>query len=121
MSLWRPSKRILSVSHDPWLMSTRERLLKTFGYTVESTLSIEEAFRFAISRQYDIVLIGHTVTEYERHTLIPYLRAHNPCAQIIFLAAYNQKDSEPLADMVTNSKPDELLKAIKEALRTSTR
>jgi len=114
--MWHLSKRIFSISYDPRLSAMRERLLRTFGYRVKSTLSLEEAFRLILTRQFDVVLIGYTVTEHERKTLISHIRARDPHIQIIFVVAYDREDSEPLADMKSKSKPDELLRAIKVAL-----
>jgi DNA-binding NtrC family response regulator len=71
-------KRILSVSHDPSLLSTRERILRSAGFEVESTLSIDQAIKSIEMARFDLILIGHTVPILERKELIEYSRHRDP-------------------------------------------
>lgn len=111
-----PAKLILSLSHDPQLLSTRERLLLSAGYDVESTDSTNEAIsRLGILR-IDLVVIGHTVPAEDRQWFISQVREYDASVPVVFIAPFSDPSKELLADVNTVSLPAQFLSVIREAL-----
>jgi len=53
--------RILSIAYDPMLLSTRKLILEKHGYNVVSAEGFIQALRKCNERNYDLVIMGHSV------------------------------------------------------------
>jgi DNA-binding response OmpR family regulator len=70
------AKRILSVSYEPALLSTRRLLLEQLGYEVISAEGFTEAWEAceANNAQFDLVILGHTVSPKDKQRIIAHIK-----------------------------------------------
>jgi len=70
------AKRILSVSYEPSLLSTRRLLLEQMGYEVISAEGFTEAWEACESKnaQFDLVILGHTVSPKDKQRIIAHIK-----------------------------------------------
>jgi len=108
------------VSHDLSLLSTREDILRSAGFEVESTFSTDQAIKWLEDVAFDLILIGHTVPTSERKEIIAHSRSRAPAVPIVFVHSLAEPGVvEPLADLTTSPVPVELLSKIKQTLKIS--
>jgi DNA-binding NtrC family response regulator len=112
---------VLNVSYDQSLLNTRELILRSDGYGVESTCSIEDALMRFRARRFHCVLIGHSVWERDREKFISLIRQHNPSVPVVFVANEGEPIDDPSADITTVNDPERLLKSVSVALRTESK
>lgn len=108
---------ILSVSHDPTLLSTRHMLLQSAGYIVESASSVERAIRSLRNGDFDLVVLCHSLPEEERARLMRGIRARGSSTPVVFVAAGSGPDRDRLASVSSGSTPVELLHSVEAALQ----
>jgi DNA-binding NarL/FixJ family response regulator len=108
---------ILNVSYDQSLLYTRELLLRSVGYVVESTSSIEDALVRFRARYFHAVLIGYTVSERDRKHFISLIRQHkhNPSVPVVFVSNNDEPIDDPSADIATANDPERLLQSVRVA------
>ena len=70
----RTSARILSVSCDPSLAATREMLFTSVGFQVSSTSSINQALELCANKEFDLIVIGHSMPLDQTRFLVKELR-----------------------------------------------
>lgn len=83
----QPSTVILSIGHDPELLSIRNLLLRSAGYIVQSASSIERAINSFREGDFDLVVMCHSLSEEERVRLTRYIREDGSSVPIIGVAA----------------------------------
>jgi hypothetical protein len=110
---------ILNVSYDQSLLDSRELVLCSVGYAVESTNSIEDALRRFRARYFHAVLIGHSVSERDRRHFISLIRQHNPSVPVVFVPNECEPIDDPSADITTVNHPERLLESMSIALRAA--
>jgi DNA-binding response OmpR family regulator len=113
-----PSTRLLVVSNDPSLSATREQVLSYGGHVVYPALSITEGLQYTRARQFDLVLIGHSVESEDRRLFLSQVREGFPHLPVIFICDFAGNGSEPLADVTASSAPEELLRTTHDVLNT---
>jgi CheY-like chemotaxis protein len=109
---------ILNVSYDQSLLDSRELVLCSVGYAVESTSSIEDALMRFRARHFHVVLIGHSVSERDRERFISLIRQHNPSVPVVFVSNEDEPIDDPSADITTVNHPERLLQSVSVALQT---
>ena len=109
---------ILNVSYDQSLLDSRELVLCSVGYAVESTSSIEDALMRFSARHFHVVLIGHSVAERDRKRFISLIRQHNPSVPVVFVSNEDEPIDDPSADITTVNHPKKLLQSVSVALQT---
>src|SRR5262249_27353421 len=68
-------KRILSISYDKSLLTTRQILLENAGYAVISAFGFAEAMEICIARHdFDLILMGHSMPQKDKVILLAALR-----------------------------------------------
>lgn len=106
-------RSILSVGHDPVLLSTRNQVLSTAGYRVVGA-TVAEARRLVSQEQYDIVIVGHTLSAMERRELITEVRRCHPLHTRVL--ALNRSEQAPDCDadafFTADQGPEALLEAV---------
>jgi hypothetical protein len=72
--------RILSVSYDPSLAATREMLFTSVGFQVSSASTIHQALQLCADKDFDLIVIGHSMSLDQRRFLVRELRlrCHTP-------------------------------------------
>jgi DNA-binding NarL/FixJ family response regulator len=108
---------ILNVSYDQSLLDTRELLLRSVGYSVESTSSTEDALVRFRARNFHAVLIGYSVSERDRKHFISLIRQHkhNPKVPVVFVSNEGEPIDDPSADITTTNDPERLLQSVNVA------
>jgi DNA-binding response OmpR family regulator len=109
---------ILNVSYDESLLDSRELVLNSAGYAVESTRSIEEALTRFRERHFHLVLIGYTVPELDRKQFVSLIRQHDPSVPVVFISSEGEPIDDPSVDITTVNHPEKLLQSVSVALRT---
>ena len=71
----QPAK-ILSVTYDMSLASTREMLLSSVGFQVSSALTVGQAIQLCATEEFALVVIGHSIPMDHRQWLLKELRSH---------------------------------------------
>jgi CheY-like chemotaxis protein len=111
-----PNIRILSISDDTGLRSTREDILRKDGYEIVSISSDELLSVFQI-RSFDVAVMCHSVAPHRAMGLVDRLRRYNPNIRLLRvnprlhrIDPFYDIDSEVLAG------PGALQKAVKTLL-----
>jgi DNA-binding response OmpR family regulator len=96
--------RILSISYDKSLLSTRQLLLEGIGHEVTSAVGLERALKLCRSRKFDLVIIGHSIPEKDKEQIIrvvrevcetPVLALLRPSERPLKMANYNHELMHP--------------------------
>lgn len=108
------NKKVLCVSWNPSLASTREMLLTQAGYTVISALGLEEAASLCRATA-DLLVLGHSVPRDKKQVVIECFREHSR-APILSLLTVGQ-EKLPNADYgVEAHDPANFVQAVKMIL-----
>src|SRR6266481_5064873 len=70
----RGPARILSVASDPSLAATREMLFISVGFQVSSASTINQALQLCANKNFDLIVIGHSMPLEQRKFLVKELR-----------------------------------------------
>jgi hypothetical protein len=69
------SAKILSVTYDMSLATTREMLLSSVGFQVSSALTVGHAIELCATEEFALVVIGHSIPRDHRQSLLKELRS----------------------------------------------
>ncbi|HEY2115936.1 MAG TPA: hypothetical protein VGJ51_12650 [Candidatus Angelobacter sp.] len=116
----RPA-RILSVTYDMSLATTREMLFSSAGFHVSSVLTAGQAIQLCTAEEFALVVIGHSIPTEQRKWLLKELR--DRCATPVL--ALRRPGESPLAgaDYILDSteSPALLLETVVNILRPKNR
>lgn len=84
---------ILSVSYDVVLLSTRQLMLETSGYTVTSAEGFVEATRLCAKGDYDLLIMGYSIPHEDKRALVEKTRAHC-AAPVLALLRHGEPELE---------------------------
>jgi DNA-binding response OmpR family regulator len=108
----RSVAKILSVSYDPSLLSTRHLVLQTEGHGVTSVCGLAAALQQCkAGSRFDLLIVGHSIPHSDKEALIEAFRANRPSAPIIAMT----RPGEGLvrhADLEIESDPRVLLDSV---------
>jgi hypothetical protein len=109
--------KVFQIAYSPELMFTREAVLKSRGYVVESALGNEHAIKaLQAADHYDLFMVGHAGSQEERQEILGWLRQKFPNAKVLALNPPHVS-RQPDADLnVTLNGPEKWLAAIQEAI-----
>ena len=62
--------RILSVSYDIALLSSRQAVLETAGYLVQSASDLQDAIELLRHREFQLVIVGQDLPEHHQYELV---------------------------------------------------
>lgn len=105
--------RILSVSYDASLLTTRRMILESKGHHVVSALGFTEALNCCQNaRQYDLVILGHSIPHTDKQVLIATFRANCPAPVV----ALKRADEGPVngADYETEPEPQMVVDLVEQ-------
>jgi DNA-binding NtrC family response regulator len=108
------SKRILVVSHDRMLRSTRVAILERAGYSVMSVATDDDAMKLLETEQFDLVLIGRK-SENARQALAQRLREKYPKLPVLKIQPRSDVISE-YSSRTTDALPEHVVDALKDML-----
>jgi PleD family two-component response regulator len=99
-----PHYRILAVGKDISQLSSGANVLTQAGYTADIVLTLEQAVRRALVRQYDLAVVSSTFHRHDQLAVRARLKQVRPSIPVLLLGT--QHDS-----------PDAFLTAVAERLR----
>lgn len=103
--------RVLSVSYDVALLSSRQMLLESLGYEVTSASEFEQALRHCShGARFDLFVLGHSIPAADKNALIAAFRAHSP-APVVALKRMGE-ELPMAADFQIEPDPAQLLATI---------
>ena len=110
--------RVLSISRNVRLLLSRNHVLALAGFSVITPKEPEQAAALAAQQRVDAVIIGHSIVEPQRSSIITDVRRVCPNCLIGFVFVAPELQAEPLADFsldVTNG-PEPLITALLQRL-----
>lgn len=108
-------KRILSISYDESLLSTRQWMLESLGHQVTSALGFTTALEMCRERSFDFVIIGHSIPQADKKAIVHEIRQH--CDAPVL--ALNRHSELPLQEAEYNmdfSHPEQFLDFVRSVL-----
>lgn len=110
-------KRILSISYDPSLLQTRHWILEQAGYEVCSAFGFAEAIEVCQTRRdFDLVLMGHSMPQKDKMALFEALRANCKAPLLSILRHGDSPIPQAEYAVEANDGPDALVEAVNNAL-----
>jgi CheY-like chemotaxis protein len=106
---------ILSVSYDPVLLSTRQLLLESCGYSVTSAEGFIEALDHCRRGGYDLLIIGHSIPHADKRAIVQEASRHRP-SPILALLRQNEPELEGATESVDATRPELLLSCVNRLL-----
>ena len=107
---------ILTVGKDPILLETRNRVLRSAGYTVVSVMSIGEAMAKFLYGDFDLVLLCHTISKEDKERLAKVIRARGAQTPIVSVEDGTGVSGDGVADKILPKDPSRLLDGLHELL-----
>ena|ERR1700733_5068447 len=107
-------KRILVVSHDTMLRSTRVAILERAGYSVMSVATDDDAMKLLETEQFDLVLIGRT-SESTLQALDQRLREKYLKLRVLKIQPRGDAASD-YSSRTTDALPEHVVDALKDML-----
>jgi DNA-binding response OmpR family regulator len=113
--------RILSVTYDMSLATTREMLFASAGFQVSSVLTIGQAIQLCGAESFELVVVGHSIPLEHKQWLLKELRGK--CAVPVLAITRPGESQLAGADYVFDSteSPALLLETVVNILRPKTR
>jgi DNA-binding response OmpR family regulator len=109
---------VLAVGQDRLLLETRSQVLRSAGYSVVSTLSIDQALKQFRAGDFDIVILCHSISLHDRELLTNAMRAHRAKTPVVVVTSgFNAMD--PFADAIVENEPAILLQELPKVLRNN--
>lgn len=104
--------KILSVSYDKLLLSTRQQILELYRHSVKSAFSIKEALQACDSNDaFDLLIVGHTIPDHQKKVLIERFRAKRRTAPVIVLKTFGEGEVRG-ASLVVELTAEDLVAAV---------
>ncbi len=110
--------RVLSASADPGLSTSRELLLRQHGYMVRTALSKAHALELLQAHNFDLLILGNSLSPDTCMELGRRFRAHNPRGRVIEIlpVAGAPPMNQPDETVASLAGPDALLRTIEAQL-----
>ncbi len=114
------SPNILSVSRDAMLLASRNAVLRSAGYVVETTMQDDQALEILKRGGIDGVVLGDSIKPDQRNALARAIKELAPKVPILVLKISGE-DAPPEAAACMDSLdgPEVLLQKLSQILRTS--
>ncbi len=109
------SPTILSVGHDPKLLTQWIEPLVAAGYKVVCAADLAETIDNIFKRDFDLVLLCGSLTEDERRRLILILRIHSPATPVLMIGGHKDVDYQSGVRAVSGG-PEQIVDAVQNSL-----
>jgi DNA-binding NtrC family response regulator len=110
-----PLNLVLSIGLDSSLLETRNMVLHSAGYIVESASSVKEAVHRFLAGDFDLVILCHTISTRERDRLACLIRASGSHTPLISITV-KPGQCDLFANATIENTPNKLLPGISEVL-----
>ena len=108
--------RILSVSYDATLLTTRQLLLEKEGYEVMSAEGFAAALELSDGRHFDLIIMGHSIPQKDKRAIVVELRKHGCNAPILSLLRLHEHPIPEAAYAADPGDPKRMLETVAWAL-----
>lgn len=111
---------ILSISRDERFLHLRQMVLESAGWNVVTTTDAVDALRSLASRNFDVVVLGHSIPPTERVSLAQKIKVIKPDIPIVMVCVHGDNSfSKEFADARVGSLdgPVVLINAIRRLAR----
>jgi DNA-binding response OmpR family regulator len=115
-----PLKVVLAVGVEPSLLATQSAEWKSAGYIVQSADSIREAITYFKAGDFDLVLLGNSISDENRERLTFLIRASGAQTPVVFMKS-RSASFDSLADATLKNDSSEVLKGLGELLARAER
>jgi DNA-binding NtrC family response regulator len=106
---------LLAVGLDSTLLATQRPIWQSAGYLITDTESIREAILHINARNFDLVLLGHSIPTESRERLTFLIRASSSRIPVVCVSP-SSSHHDRFADATIREEPDSLLRGIQELL-----
>jgi len=107
--------RILSVSYDQALLSSRQLLLESLGCQVVSVSDFRNALQLCNhGSRFDLFVLGHSIPGHEKQALVDAFRAR--CSAPVVALKRTGEEPTSAADFEIEPEPSQLLQVISSLL-----
>jgi CheY-like chemotaxis protein len=110
-----PHTTILVVGQDPALLETRGAILRTAGCVTIPALSIDEAIVHFVARDFDLVLLCHSMPAPNRYRLTSLIRATGSLTPVVTVAPLTGQVPDSVTDATIAAEPERFLSGIEDA------
>jgi DNA-binding response OmpR family regulator len=107
---------VLAVGLGPSLLATQSTEWKSAGYIVQSASSIREAISHFKAGDYDLVLLGNSISAENRERLTFLIRASGAQTPVVLMES-RSANFDSLADATLKNDSSEILTGLGELLR----
>jgi DNA-binding NtrC family response regulator len=111
---------VLAVGLDPWMLMAQDSAWRSEGYIVIPVHSIRDAIDHFKAGDFDLVLLGHSMTIESQERLTYLIRASGSRTPVVCISS-SCGVSYTFADATLRSDPSDLLRGIKELLASKSR
>jgi CheY-like chemotaxis protein len=111
---------ILSVGENRTLLETRNMVLRATGYIVESARSLTQAIDQCLAREFDVVIMCHSLSSKDRDCLTCWIRASGSLTAVVSVYR-NLGQSDDFADASVGNEPEKFLSGIQDVLTEAVR
>ena len=111
---------ILNIGENLTLLETRNMILRAAGYIVESARSLKQAIDHCLTREFDVVIMCHSVSSKDRDCLTCWIRASGAHTAVVFVPG-NLGQSDDFADANLGYEPGKFLSGIRDVLTEGVR
>src|SRR3954469_8108671 len=107
--------KILSISYDEPLLSTRQWMLEALGHQVTSALGFTKALDLCRTESFDFVIIGHSLPHSDKKAIVKEIRQH--CnAPVLALLKHAEPQLQEAEYTMDFSQPEQFLEFVKGVL-----
>jgi DNA-binding response OmpR family regulator len=109
--------KMLLLSADPSLSSTRRRVLETQGWEVETSRNKQQALALLHQQTYDVLLLCSTLSAFSQNQYLELYRKRNPLGEVV-LFMKSDMDQDPRTPFVIPkpATPKVMLEVVRTAL-----
>lgn len=112
-------RRVLSVSYDLVLLSTRAMILQQEGYIVRSVQTLREAIEVSRKTSFHVAIIGHSIPIEDQQQIAAAIRRNCEAVSVVALMR-REGENVPFADCAVEAqKPEELIVELRRIFNTS--
>jgi DNA-binding response OmpR family regulator len=115
-----PLTLVLSVGLDVSLLETRNMMLQSAGYTVESALSVRAAAHRFLAGDFDLVMLCHSILAKERDRITCLIRATGSRTPVVFISGVAGQ-CDAFATATLEDGPDKFVLGVSEVLLRAAR
>lgn len=115
--------RVLLATADPLLRETRRALIRSFGFEVIASSTVEDTTELLLSNRFELLVLGHSLTSKDCCAVAKVFRQHHPHGRIVEIASSPAMPplNNPDATVVGMDGPDALRTILEQQAQVAQR